>query len=158
MFTCAILWAFFHVIGINLCAVLLFQVHGLDPETWKKVDVVYIDIADRTQVEPKVNMRSLRSVFHPRRPRHLIRVLFIVDFPVSHQDYKPEEDPCRYKSVKTGRGPLGPDWKVQRFIGDVLVGWDTFEATEIYDKHRPPTILLFTISISVDDKKCWSTW
>lgn len=33
---------------------LLFQVHGLDPETWKKVDVVYLDIADRTQVEPKV--------------------------------------------------------------------------------------------------------
>ncbi|KAK1883057.1 Phosphatidylinositol transfer protein alpha isoform [Dissostichus eleginoides] len=57
----------------------LENVHGLDPETWKKVDVVYLDIADRTQVEPK--------------------------------DYKPEEDPCRYKSVKTGRGPLGPDWK-----------------------------------------------
>uniref|UniRef100_A0A8C6T6N8 Phosphatidylinositol transfer protein alpha isoform n=1 Tax=Neogobius melanostomus TaxID=47308 RepID=A0A8C6T6N8_9GOBI len=30
------------------------NVHGLDPETWKKVDVVYIDIADRSQVEPKV--------------------------------------------------------------------------------------------------------
>lgn len=33
---------------------VLLQVHGLDAETWKKVDVVYIDIADRTQVEPKV--------------------------------------------------------------------------------------------------------
>ncbi|KAK7926164.1 hypothetical protein WMY93_008474 [Mugilogobius chulae] len=55
------------------------NVHGLDPETWKKVDVVYIDIADRSQVEPK--------------------------------DYKPDEDPCRFKSVKTSRGPLGPDWK-----------------------------------------------
>ncbi|KAG7280192.1 hypothetical protein CRUP_037553, partial [Coryphaenoides rupestris] len=29
------------------------NVHGLDAETWKKVDVVYIDIGDRTQVEPK---------------------------------------------------------------------------------------------------------
>uniref|UniRef100_A0A3Q4BV85 Phosphatidylinositol transfer protein alpha isoform n=1 Tax=Mola mola TaxID=94237 RepID=A0A3Q4BV85_MOLML len=57
----------------------LENVHGLDAETWKKVDVVYIDIADRSQVEMK--------------------------------DYKPEEDPCKYKSVKTGRGPLGPDWK-----------------------------------------------
>ncbi|KTG36957.1 hypothetical protein cypCar_00016433 [Cyprinus carpio] len=28
-------------------------VHGLDPDTWKKVDVLYIDIADRSQVEPK---------------------------------------------------------------------------------------------------------
>uniref|UniRef100_A0AAY4A5U7 Phosphatidylinositol transfer protein alpha isoform n=1 Tax=Denticeps clupeoides TaxID=299321 RepID=A0AAY4A5U7_9TELE len=55
------------------------NVHGLDPDTWKKVEVVYIDIADRNQVEPK--------------------------------DYKPEEDPTKYKSVKTGRGPLGPDWK-----------------------------------------------
>uniref|UniRef100_A0A8C5CWH5 Phosphatidylinositol transfer protein alpha isoform n=1 Tax=Gadus morhua TaxID=8049 RepID=A0A8C5CWH5_GADMO len=55
------------------------NVHALDADTWKKVDVVYIDIADRTQVEPK--------------------------------DYKPEEDPSKYKSVKTSRGPLGPDWK-----------------------------------------------
>ncbi|KAM7398052.1 hypothetical protein PAMA_006088 [Pampus argenteus] len=58
------------------------QVHGLDAETWKKVDVVYIDIADRSQVEPK--------------------------------DYKSEEDPCRFKSVKTGRGPLGPDWRQEK--------------------------------------------
>lgn len=36
----------------------------------------------------------------------------MLDFCTSVQDYKPEEDPCRYKSVKTGRGPLGKDWKV----------------------------------------------
>lgn len=29
-----------------------------------------------------------------------------------YQDYKPEEDPCKFRSAKTGRGPLGPDWKV----------------------------------------------
>lgn len=51
------------------------NVHKLDPEQWKKVEVVRIDIADRSQ------------------------------------DYKPEEDPAIYKSEKTGRGPLGPDWK-----------------------------------------------
>lgn len=28
------------------------------------------------------------------------------------QDYKPEEDPALFHSPKTGRGPLGPDWKV----------------------------------------------
>ena len=33
--------------------------HGLDPDTWKKVDVVYIDIGDRSQVESKVSV-SLR--------------------------------------------------------------------------------------------------
>lgn len=43
------------MIFIYLCTLVLFQVHGLDAETWKKVDVVYIDIADRSQVEPKVN-------------------------------------------------------------------------------------------------------
>lgn len=29
------------------------------------------------------------------------------------QDYKAEEDPAKFKSIKTGRGPLGPNWKVQ---------------------------------------------
>lgn len=28
------------------------------------------------------------------------------------QDYKPEEDPALFQSVKTGRGPLSPEWKV----------------------------------------------
>lgn len=30
---------------------------------------------------------------------------------VSESDYKQEEDPVVFKSVKTGRGPLGPTWK-----------------------------------------------
>uniref|UniRef100_A0A3B4VDR9 Phosphatidylinositol transfer protein beta isoform n=1 Tax=Seriola dumerili TaxID=41447 RepID=A0A3B4VDR9_SERDU len=30
---------------------------------------------------------------------------------VSAADYKPDEDPSIFKSVKTGRGPLGPSWK-----------------------------------------------
>uniref|UniRef100_A0A671NCS2 Phosphatidylinositol transfer protein alpha isoform n=2 Tax=Sinocyclocheilus TaxID=75365 RepID=A0A671NCS2_9TELE len=55
------------------------NVHKLDPEQWKKVEVVHIDIADRSQVDTK--------------------------------DYKPDEDPATFKSQKTGRGPLGPDWK-----------------------------------------------
>lgn len=40
----------------------------------------------------------------------------MLDFCTSVQDYKPEEDPCRYKSVKTGRGPLGKDWKVPNLV------------------------------------------
>lgn len=28
------------------------------------------------------------------------------------QDYKPDEDPALFHSEKTGRGPLGPNWKV----------------------------------------------
>ncbi|XP_072244349.1 phosphatidylinositol transfer protein beta isoform [Leuresthes tenuis] len=30
---------------------------------------------------------------------------------VSAADYKPDEDPAKFKSVKTSRGPLGPSWK-----------------------------------------------
>ncbi|KAJ0061632.1 hypothetical protein NL108_005681, partial [Boleophthalmus pectinirostris] len=80
----------------------LENVHGLDPETWKKVDVVYIDIADRSQVEPKVGILNRQCLCHSEHVSHTIVFL---------QDYKPDEDPCRFKSVKTGRGPLGPDWK-----------------------------------------------
>lgn len=57
----------------------LENVHKLEPEAWKHVEVVYIDIADRSQVLSK--------------------------------DYKAEEDPAKFKSIKTGRGPLGPNWK-----------------------------------------------
>ncbi|XP_044286532.1 phosphatidylinositol transfer protein alpha isoform isoform X2 [Varanus komodoensis] len=55
------------------------NVHKLDPNEWKNVEAIYIDIADRSQVIAR--------------------------------DYKPEEDPAKFKSVKTGRGPLGPNWK-----------------------------------------------
>ncbi|MEE6469236.1 hypothetical protein FKM82_008546 [Ascaphus truei] len=55
------------------------NVHKLEPDVWKNVEVVQIDIADRCQVNSK--------------------------------DYKPEEDPAKCKSAKTGRGPLDPDWK-----------------------------------------------
>jgi len=58
----------------------LENVHGLDPNTWKTVEIVHIDIADRSQVEPA--------------------------------DYKADEDPALFQSVKTKRGPLGPNWKL----------------------------------------------
>lgn len=32
---------------------------------------------------------------------------------VSRQDYKPDEDPTRFHSEKTGRGPLGGTWMVR---------------------------------------------
>uniref|UniRef100_A0A336K9M3 CSON004792 protein n=1 Tax=Culicoides sonorensis TaxID=179676 RepID=A0A336K9M3_CULSO len=36
----------------------------------------------------------------------------IANDPVASSDYKPSEDPTKFKSEKTGRGPLtGPDWK-----------------------------------------------
>lgn len=45
--------------GNNSFFVFFFlQVHNLDPNTWKSVEVVHIDIADRTQVEPGVSKCS----------------------------------------------------------------------------------------------------
>lgn len=35
----------------------------------------------------------------------------IANDPVERKDYKPEEDPSKYKSEKTGRGPLVESWK-----------------------------------------------
>ncbi|XP_069767733.1 phosphatidylinositol transfer protein alpha isoform [Narcine bancroftii] len=55
------------------------NVHGLEPSTWKNVEVVHIDVADRSQIDSR--------------------------------DYKAEEDPAIFKSVKTGRGPLDANWK-----------------------------------------------
>lgn len=38
----------------------------------------------------------------------------IANDPVQQSDYKPDEDPTKFKSEKTGRGPLvGPDWKTK---------------------------------------------
>ncbi|MGH0184376.1 UNVERIFIED_CONTAM: hypothetical protein FKN15_014855 [Acipenser sinensis] len=60
----------------------LSQVHGLSQESWEEVEVIPIDIADRTQV--------------------------------NEYDYKADEDPAIFRSEKTGRGPLGPDWKQEK--------------------------------------------
>lgn len=36
----------------------------------------------------------------------------IANDPIASGDYKEDEDPIKFKSQKTGRGPLvGPDWK-----------------------------------------------
>lgn len=34
--------------------ILSLQVHKLEPDVWKNVEAIYIDIADRSQVLPKV--------------------------------------------------------------------------------------------------------
>ncbi|KAI4878606.1 hypothetical protein NFI96_019045, partial [Prochilodus magdalenae] len=73
------------------------NVHKLDNSTWKSVEVVPIDIADRDQVA--------HGVSSPLSVNVLKCYLF------SLLDYKPDEDPALFKSTKTGRGPLGPNWK-----------------------------------------------
>lgn len=55
-----------------LCPLLYNQVHALDPETWKTVEVVHIDIADKSQVEPAVSSQ----IFNNNRLL-LVSLLFI---------------------------------------------------------------------------------
>ena len=43
-------------VGCPLISMVTMQVHGLDPDDWKKAEVIHIDIADRTQVGPKVGL------------------------------------------------------------------------------------------------------
>lgn len=44
----------------NKWSPIFLQVHKLEPETWKHVEAIYIDIADRSQVLSKVG--SLRDL------------------------------------------------------------------------------------------------
>lgn len=106
---------------------VLFQVHGLDAETWKKVDVVYIDIADRSQVELKV-------MFHDP----YLSMLSISPHPC-----------CSFWVLSPGLQARGGSLQVQvsedrtrpsrtrlegteLVVANVSVGIDTFEATEIH--------------------------
>nr|XP_060627442.1 membrane-associated phosphatidylinositol transfer protein 1 [Anolis sagrei ordinatus] len=44
------------------------------------------------------------------RRQRIVDTIDIVRDPISPSEYKVEEDPRLYRSVKTGRGPLGDDW------------------------------------------------
>ncbi|XP_053210293.1 phosphatidylinositol transfer protein alpha isoform-like isoform X2 [Panonychus citri] len=39
-----------------------------------------------------------------------VQIIDIANDPVSAKDYKESEDPTKFKSIKTGRGPLAKDW------------------------------------------------
>ena len=41
--------------------------------------------------------------------------LYIINI-IIMQDYKPDEDPSKFQSTKTGRGPLQPNWMVHTYL------------------------------------------
>lgn len=43
------------------------QIHDLDEPTWKTVEVVPIDIADKEQVAPEVGVKSSHSLIYKLR-------------------------------------------------------------------------------------------
>lgn len=49
--------------------VLLWQVHELDEQTWRTVEVVPIDIANKEEVAPGVSFNT-GGVYGPHRPEY----------------------------------------------------------------------------------------
>lgn len=83
--------------------------HELPPEKLKHRDVLVIDIAnDNVSSKVCTNSDIIHSpsfcLEHEKCPFESSNVLTL-------QDYKETEDPSKFKSEKTGRGPLASDWK-----------------------------------------------
>ena len=92
------------------------NVHGLKPDLLKQREVINIDIA-ADKIEPKVRFTTWQS---RSRCLHIPTI----------QDYKPQYDPLKFKSTKTGRGPLVPGkWQVRQ----------TGCARSIPHSHRTPS-------------------
>ncbi|XP_064819035.1 phosphatidylinositol transfer protein alpha isoform-like [Oncorhynchus masou masou] len=65
---------------------------------------------DALASETRVTLSAIKPVLD-----HITRDVLVEKdtepIPIRSLDYKPEDDPTKFKSGKTGRGPLGPDWK-----------------------------------------------
>ena len=59
--------------------------------------------------------RGQQNNVHELSPEKLrqreVVMIDIASDPVAPSDYKPTEDPSKFKSDKSGRGPLGGDWR-----------------------------------------------
>ncbi|NXY87658.1 PITM1 protein, partial [Alcedo cyanopectus] len=53
----------------------------------------------------------------------ILDTIDIVRDPICPGEYKPEEDPRLYTSVKTGRGPLGDDWVEAAAPGSLMCAY-----------------------------------
>ncbi|TKS84873.1 Phosphatidylinositol transfer protein alpha isoform [Collichthys lucidus] len=115
----------------------LENIHDLEEQTWRTVEVVPIDISNKEEVVVGVSLTALArsdeqvwfpaGCLHPEEgcgrtgrlsepviiPEHnkTHRLYFRLHVGLEIEDYKPEEDPALFHSTKTGRGPLGPEWK-----------------------------------------------
>ncbi|XP_043940084.1 membrane-associated phosphatidylinositol transfer protein 1 [Protopterus annectens] len=61
----------------------------------------------------KPDSGDLSNVFNltsAEKRQRIVDVLDLVRDPISPNEYKPEEDPKLYRSIKTGRGPLNEEW------------------------------------------------
>ncbi|KAJ3603525.1 hypothetical protein NHX12_028270 [Muraenolepis orangiensis] len=97
----------------------IVTVHKLDEATWKTVDVVPIDIADNSAVDssgpistqPEAWLQGLGRTASIDEFRRSVYEIHNTGRSRASWDYKTDEDPTMFQSVKTARGPLGPDWQ-----------------------------------------------
>uniref|UniRef100_A0A8D2IUG1 DDHD domain-containing protein n=1 Tax=Varanus komodoensis TaxID=61221 RepID=A0A8D2IUG1_VARKO len=68
---------------------------------------IEIETYYRPDAGKQTNIFNLSAV---ERRQRILDTIDIVRDPISPSEYKAEEDPRLYHSVKTGRGPLGDDW------------------------------------------------
>ncbi|KAH0621111.1 hypothetical protein JD844_022144 [Phrynosoma platyrhinos] len=66
------------------------------------------------------NIFSLNAA---ERRQRILDTIDIVRDPISPGEYKAEEDPRLYRSVKTGRGPLGDDWLDNAAAGSLMCAY-----------------------------------
>ncbi|XP_066467425.1 membrane-associated phosphatidylinositol transfer protein 1 isoform X1 [Tiliqua scincoides] len=66
------------------------------------------------------NIFNLNAV---ERRQRILDIIDIVRDPISPSEYKIEEDPRLYHSVKTGRGPLGDDWLENAIAGPLMCAY-----------------------------------
>ncbi|XP_059619180.1 phosphatidylinositol transfer protein beta isoform isoform X2 [Phlebotomus argentipes] len=79
-----------------------------NPKFMKKDFEIHIESFHLPGVDPNDNVHELPP--EKLKTRDVVHI-DIANDSVSSADYKPSEDPTKFKSEKTGRGPLvGPDW------------------------------------------------
>lgn len=67
-----------------------------------------------------LSVRQIHELPPEKLKQREVVMIDIANDPVSSSDYKPDEDPTKFHSVKTGRGPLVGKWQQQ--VGDGCAG------------------------------------
>ena len=68
---------------------------------------------------------------HTHTHTHTPDVIDIVNDQLSGSDYKKEEDPSKYSSQKTGRGPLTEDWISDPPNGVIMCSYKLIKVTMV---------------------------
>nr|XP_020648008.1 membrane-associated phosphatidylinositol transfer protein 1 isoform X1 [Pogona vitticeps] len=81
---------------------------------------IEIETYYRPDAGKQTNIFNLSSA---ERRQRIVDTIDIVRDPISPSEYKAEEDPRLYHSVKTGRGPLGDDWLENAVSGPFMCAY-----------------------------------